>query len=71
MPKFEPKLSKKDWEELKRNNLAFVKWPEKHFRLLLKVVFHNPGSGNPSNPDPVTQLMMCLSHSEPPIPPVK
>jgi len=64
------RLSPDDWRELKRTyGVAFSKMPDELFERLLKSIY----STEKSNPGELETdaIMIYLSHSEPPIPPVK
>jgi hypothetical protein len=44
---------------------------ENLFNKLLDKVYAGEKEGNPGDLDQIDALMVCLSHSEPPIPPMK
>jgi len=65
-----PKLTRKDWETLRKNyHAAFAGMDKDLFRLLLDKVYGGEKESNPGELDDVDALMVSLSHTEPPIPP--
>ena len=65
-----PKLTQEDWKTLrKKYHVAFAGMDEKLFNTLLDKVYAGEKEGNPGELDDIDGLMVCLSHSEPPIPP--
>lgn len=67
-----PKLTREDWETLKNKyHVAFSGMDKKLFQLLLDKVYAGEGGSNPGELDDIDGLMVSLSHSEPPIPPIK
>ena len=67
-----PKLSRDDWRKLRKQyHVAFPGMDENLFNKLLDKVYAGESEGNPGDLDQIDALMVCLSHSEPPIPPMK
>jgi len=69
-----PKLTRKDWETLKRKyRVAFPGLKQDLFDLLLDKIYGNPGTGSAKSGtvDKIDALMVYLSRGEPPIQPTK
>jgi hypothetical protein len=66
-----PKLTREDWRKLKEYHVAFSGMDEELFSLLLRKVYAGEKESNPGALDAIDALMVSLSHSEPPIPPMK